>query len=83
MKGEDQEIRLKERGKNEEFACSEKVNKLSEVIMKNKQRRKNQKEKQLGKTKRKEKKKKNQGKQEWKTRKKRTNGELEGNKCGK
>ena len=72
MKGEEQEIRVKERGKIEEFACSEKANKLWEVIMKNKQRRKNKKEKQLGKTKRKEKRKKNRenknGKQEKKGR---------------
>ena len=46
MKGEDQEIRLKERGKIEEWACSEKANKLWEEIRKNKQRRKNKKEKQ-------------------------------------
>ena len=59
MKGEEQEIRLNERGKIEEFACSEKVDKLWEVIMKNKQRRKNKKEKQLERTKRKEKRKKN------------------------
>ena len=46
MKGEEQEIRLKERGKIEECACSEKANKLWEEIRKNKQRRKNKKEKQ-------------------------------------
>ena len=46
MKGEEQEIKLNERGKIEEFACSEKANKLWEEIRKNKQRRRNKKEKQ-------------------------------------
>ena len=63
MKGEEEEIRLNERGKIEEFACSEKANKLWEEIRKNKQRRKNKKErkkkeKNLGKTRMENKKKK-------------------------
>ena len=46
MKGEEQEIRLYERGKIEECACSDKANKSWEEIRKNKQRRRNKKEKQ-------------------------------------
>ena len=46
MKGEEQDIRLNERGKVEELACSEKANKLWEEIMK----KQTKKEKQKGKT---------------------------------
>ena len=70
MKGEEQEIKLNERGKIEECACSEKANKLWEEIRKNKQRRKNKKEKRKGKTKRKEKRKKKKEKKIEKQKKK-------------